>query len=61
MFNKFLEHNDDPDRDNQLTKDIPLAVFFDPRAFYFINGRLKYCPPLLSQSHNLSDSYMHVD
>jgi hypothetical protein len=27
----------------------------DAKNFYFKNGRLKYCPPLLSLCHNIAE------
>ena len=32
---------------------LPLPITFDVKSFYFKNGRLRYCPPLISPSHNV--------
>jgi hypothetical protein len=45
----IFESSMDKGKQNQL----PIPIVFEARNFYFKNGRLKYCPPLLSPSHNI--------
>lgn len=48
-FDKFYNYrfdNESPDL---------IEVKFEPRNLYFSNGKLKYCPNLLSPCHNFMD------
>jgi len=47
----IFESSMDKGKQNQL----PIPIVFEAKNFYFKNGRLKYCPPLLSPSHNIQE------
>jgi hypothetical protein len=56
-FNKFKEHHET----NGQQASTQMTVYFDPRTFYFVNGRLKYCPHLLSPCHNVTESSLKIE
>ena len=39
---------------------MPIPLEFDQRNFYFKNGRLKYCPSLISPCHNIVEIPLNV-
>jgi hypothetical protein len=55
-FNKWYDYKENGSYVQPLANKIPLAFQFDPRTFYFKNGRLKYCPALVSPCHNVLEN-----
>ena len=51
IFDTFYNYKHDGDISQHPT--LPLEVKFEPKNFYFVNGRLKYCPNLISPAHNV--------
>jgi len=51
IFDSFYNFKHDGDISQHPT--IPIDVKFEPKNFYFINGRLRYCPNLISPVHNV--------
>jgi len=50
-FDKFYNLENEAGRPSS----IQTSVRFEPNSFLFTNGKLKFCPSLISPSHNIAE------